>query len=396
MVADTREGTPFLSINGYGTLGVVHSNDDKADYIGDLLRPNGAGYTRSWSADIDSRIGLQALAGITPKLSVVVQLVSEQRYDNSYRPTTEWANVKYEFTPDFSVRIGRFVQPTFLFADTRKVAYTYPWVRPPTEVYRLVPTSHNDGVDVSYSVQFGELVQTLVASYGNLDAQSPDRLGGGKSEGRDTFSAMSTTEYGSATLRISYHQTHLTIVDFNSLFDAFRQFGTEGMEIADRYDSDGDRVKFLGIGINYDPGQWFVIGEAGAVDYQNVLGKSTAWYISAGYRFGTLTPYASFAKLNYTDMTSDPGLTLSSLPPHLVGPAAGLNAGLNDILGRAAAQETTTVGLRWDFMQNVALKLQYEFIQRDDGSPGTFGNPQPGFEPGGDVDLFSASINFVF
>jgi hypothetical protein len=47
-------------------------------------------------------------------------------------------------------------------------------------------------------------------------------------------------------------------------------------------------------------------------------------------------------------------------------------------------------------MASVAFKVQYELIDRDDGSPGTFGNLQPGFAPGGDVDLVSASINFVF
>jgi hypothetical protein len=47
-------------------------------------------------------------------------------------------------------------------------------------------------------------------------------------------------------------------------------------------------------------------------------------------------------------------------------------------------------------MRGLALKVQYEFIDRDDGSPGTFGNLQPGFEPGGRADLFSASVNFVF
>lgn len=395
-VAVTDDGMPFLSVDGYGTLGVVHSNDDQADYLVDVTRPNGAGHTREWSADIDSRLGLQVLAEITPKLSAVLQVISEQRYDNSYQPTTEWANLMYRFTPDFSVRIGRHMQPTYLFADTRKIAYTYPWVRPPTEVYGLVPISHNDGVSVSYRMQFGEIIQTLEASYGNLDLRLPDRLGGEKAKADDTFSAMSTIEYGSVTLRISYHQTHLTVESMEPLFDAFRQFGPEGVAIAERYGPDGDPVEFVGLGVNYDPGQWFAIGEWGTENSHTLLGKSTAWYLSGGRRFGTLTPYVMFARLNYEEVTSDPGLTLSSLPPPLVGPAAGLNAALNGILGSAAAQETSTVGLRWDFMSNVALKLQYEYIRRDDGSPGTFANFQPGFEPGGDAQLFNASINFVF
>ena len=395
-VAATDSETPFLSVHGYGTLGVVHSDDDQADYTVDFSRPNGPGHTREWSADVDSRIALQLSARITPKLSAVVQFLAEQRYNNSYHPTTEWANLKYQFTPDFSVRVGRFVQPTFLFADTRKVGYTYAWVRPPAEVYGLVPVSHNDGIEISYRQHYGGFVHTLNASYGNLDIKLPERIGGESTRAEDTFSAMSTTEYGATTFRLSYHQTQLTVEDLGLLFDAFRQFGPEGVAIADRYDVDYDRLETVSLGVNYDPGKWFAIGEWGMADRHNVLGKSSAWYLSGGYRFGALTPYMSFARLNYEDMTSDPGLTLSSIPPPLVGVAAGLNGALNGILSAAAGQKTTTLGLRWDFMNGVALKVQYQVINRDDGSPGTFANLQPSFEPGGNANLFSASIDFVF
>ena len=391
------DDAPIWSVSGYGTLGVVHSSDDEADYIAETFLPNGPGHTRDWSADVDSRFALQVTANVTPKLSAVVQFISEQRFDGSYQPTTEWANLIYRFTPDFNVRVGRFVQPTFLFADTRNVAYTYPWVRPPTELYDLVPVTHNDGIGVFYRMQLGGgVIETLEASYGELDIHLPDRLGDGDTKARDSISLMSTTEYGAATLRISYHQVDLTVEEFGLLFDAFRQFGPEGVAIANRYDVDGDRAEFVGVGLNYDPGQWFAIGEWGAIDSHNVLGKSDAWYLSGGYRFGTFTPYVAYARLNYRDMTSDPGLTLSSLPPPLAGAGAGLNGALNGILAGAAGQKTVTLGLRWDFMRNVAFKAQYEFIDRDDGSPGTFGNLQPGFEPGGDAGLFSASLNVVF
>ncbi len=65
-VTATDTDLPSLSVNGYGTLGVVHSNDDNADYVADLFRPNGPGHTRKWSADVDSRIGLQVSSRITP------------------------------------------------------------------------------------------------------------------------------------------------------------------------------------------------------------------------------------------------------------------------------------------------------------------------------------------
>src|SRR5579859_7329349 len=121
----------MLSFSGFGTLGLVHSSDDNADFTANLLQPNGAGYTHSWSPDVDSRLGAQVIAHFTPQLSAMLQVISEQNYDNTYKPHVEWANIAFQPTPEFSVRVGRIVLPTFLLSDTRKVGFANPWVRPP-------------------------------------------------------------------------------------------------------------------------------------------------------------------------------------------------------------------------------------------------------------------------
>src|SRR5688500_16146113 len=142
---------PSFAVNGYSTLGAVHSSEDKADFKDTLVQPDGAGYTHDWAFGVDSRAALQVTASFTEKLSAVVQVISEQHYDGSYTPTVEWANIKYDVTPDFSLRVGRIVLPVFMGSDYRKVGYANPWVRPPIEVYGHLPLSNNEGVDASYS-----------------------------------------------------------------------------------------------------------------------------------------------------------------------------------------------------------------------------------------------------
>src|ERR1700674_4690027 len=93
------QSAPMFSFNGFGTLGVVHSSEENADFVGGVFQPSGAGFTHRWSAGVDSRIGGQVSANFTQKLSAVVQLVSEQRYDNTYIPSVEWANIRYQITP---------------------------------------------------------------------------------------------------------------------------------------------------------------------------------------------------------------------------------------------------------------------------------------------------------
>src|SRR5438105_13944045 len=115
-----------VSFSGYGTVGAVHSDNDQGDYLVDAFKPNGPGASHSWSADVDSRFGAQVSAQFTPQISAVLQVLSQQRFDNSYRPTVEWANLKYDVTPDLSVRAGRVVLPVFMVTDSRRVGYANP------------------------------------------------------------------------------------------------------------------------------------------------------------------------------------------------------------------------------------------------------------------------------
>jgi opacity protein-like surface antigen len=385
--------TPMFSFSGFGTLGMVHSSEDKADFRSSIYKPNGAGHTRAWSADVDSLIGGQVTANFTPQLSTVLQVIAEQNYDNTYRPHVEWANVKYQITPDFSVRAGRIILPSFLSSETRKVSYTYPWVRPPLEVYGLVPSTNSDGLDVSYRLHFGDWANTVQINLGRTAVRIPDNAG--TVTAKRFWGITNTGEHGPLTVRITFQKADVTVPAVNSLFDAFRQFGPQGVAIADKYDSNDEPFSFLGIGASYDPGKWFVTTEWGQSESDSALGKRSAWYASGGYRFGKFTPYVTYAHAE-ADNLSDPGLEVSALPPPLAGPASGLNAGLNAILRGKPVQNTVSVGTRWDFMKNAALKLQYDHTRIGAGSNGTLTNIQPGFQTGGRVNVFSASIDFVF
>ncbi len=388
--------TPKFSFNGFGTLGVVHSDEDQADFASSSIVPDGAGYTRDWSTEVDSVLGLQFTANLTPRLTGILQVVSEQRYDETYTPVVEWANLKFDITPDLSVRAGRMVQQTFMVSEYRKVRYATPWIRPPKEVYGIIPVTNADGIDVSYRFRFDGFTNTLRALYGTNDVDIPD---GGEVSSRDIVELSNTLERGAATLFASYSRSRLTIEDFNPLFDAFRQFGAQGQAIADRYDVDGKRFEIMSLGLRYDPGEWFVMGEWAWLNSRTFLGDSEGWYITGGYRFGEVTPYMTLARARARSDTSVPGLSPAGLPPAQAAQAQGLNAALNQMLmmgGAAAQQKSISVGVRWDFIRNAALKVQYQYLDLDDGSPGVLTNTQPGFEPGGSVNLFSAAIDFVF
>jgi predicted porin len=383
----------MFSLSGFGTLGVVHSSEENADFASTVLVPKGAGHSRQWSPEVDSRVGAQLIANVTSHLSATVQLISEQNDEGRYTPHVEWANLRYEFAPGFSVRVGRTALPSFLVSDFRKVGYANPWVRPPSEVYGMLPIFSSDGADASYRLDAGGFTHTLQAGYGRTEVNGPHAH---DSHGRSQWLFVDTIERGPLTLRAAFLNVRLEFHDLDPLFAGLRQFGPEGQALADRFDPHSRTATFASVGGTYDPGNWFVTSEWGAAKTGSALGDRSGWYVGAGYRFGTLTPYALYAKAKADSRTSDPGLDLAQLPPQLAAAAAGLNAGLNAVLVQIPVQHSVSVGARWDFHRNVALKLQYDHDRLGAGSAGVLTNLQPEFRTGGIVNLVSATLDFVW
>lgn len=394
---DDVPGASMFSFSGFGTLGLVHSIEDSADFTASPLQPNGAGYTRSWSPDIDSRVGAQVIAQFTPQLSAMLQVISEQNYNNTFTPHVEWANVSYQLMPEFRIRVGRIVLPTYLLSDTRKVSYANPWVRPPVELYNLSPIFDSDGADASYTMNLGEAVDTLVGSYGKTDIAMPaGTTAGGTFRGKRLWVVADTVEYGALTVHFAYESLSYSYDALDGLFDALRQFGPQGTALANQYDLDNKRGQVMTAGAMYDSRLWFMTGELGRRNLHSASVASTAWYIGGGFRLAKFTPYLIYSEDRADGRTSTPGLDLSALPPYLQGSASDINTALNAILIRNPVQNTISIGSRWDFTKNVDLKLQYDRLDLGAGSPGTLINLQPGFQPGGTVNLLSITIDFVW
>jgi predicted porin len=172
----------------------------------------------------------------------------------------------------------------------------------------------------------------------------------------------------------------------------------QALALADKYNANNKPFDFFSIGASYDPGKWFVMSEWGQTDSESVFGKRAAWYATGGYRWGKFTPYVTYAESKLKSNQSDPGITAVPPIPGLQNGAAQLNGILNgqDGLAGAPIQKTISVGLRWDVARNTALKLQYDYSRIGDNSPGTLDHTTDAFRPGGDFEVFSATVDFVF
>jgi hypothetical protein len=349
-------GPPMFTFGGFGSLGVSHSSMSLGDYTLDSSVPKGSALSDDWSTTNDTRIAGHVAAQFTPKISAMLQIVSEYHAPNTYQPEVEWANVKYAFTPDAYVRVGRIAVPTFLNSDNRDVGYSYVWIHPPLELYRQLAITHSDGVDAMYRADIGETVNTIKAI---LYGENTVERSTSKSNSKDMWGIFDTIEYGPATAHFSYQER---------LSSSENSQGIAGPWI---------RNSDLSVGVQYDPGNWFAISEW--IQRESTY-KASAMYVSGGYRVKKFTPYLTYAQ-------NSPGSFLPGFAP----PSA------NSIRLAERSQSAVSAGVRWDFMKDTDLKFQYDRVKLSDNSNGFLANVPTGVTLYGQTfHVISAVVDFIF
>jgi hypothetical protein len=377
---------PEWSAHGFGTLGVVRSDQEHADVVSSVyLQPDGAGRTRTWHMGVDSKIGGQLDLRFAPQLSAVVQVVSKHRYDSSWKPEVEWANVKYAPLPGLSMRAGRTVAPFFMYSDTANVGYANLWVRGPQELYGAVPVTHLDGVDLAWNAALGAVTNVFQASFGR---NRFDAVGGVEITGENAWLLSDTVEVADVTLRAGYLAVDLTFDagDLDTLIGGLASFAPA---LARRYAMDDTPLEMYTLGVRAKRGAWLLLGEWARLSDTGILPKTNIWYVTVGRQFRAVTPYLTVGHLE-SDTPAPAASQAPGLPPPLAG---GLDAALRQA---APSQSSVTAGVRWDFHASAALKFEYQHARLEDHSAGRLGNLRPGFAPGGDTDAFSVALDFVF
>jgi hypothetical protein len=235
----TDSGQSMFSFSGFGTLGVVHSSEHEADFVSNGMQSKGPGFTDNWSATPDSKLGAQVSAQVTDRLSLVVQAVSQYQSNGTYRPDVEWANIKYQITPELDIRAGRIALPTFLYSDSINIGYALPYLRIPLEIYGELPVGSSDGVDSTYRLHVGDATNSTQAYAGRFNSSTPN---GGFYNLRDLYGIVDTLEYDSLTLHLSYQSLRYDL-------------SISGLLLSH------DPQNIASIGAIYDPARWFLQGE---------------------------------------------------------------------------------------------------------------------------------------
>jgi hypothetical protein len=378
-------GWPNVSVHGFGTLGLTRTDTDSAQFVRDLSQPNGAG--TQWTSKTDSLLGLQANVQFSPSTEGVVQVVARYHADSSYSPELTWAFLRHDFSPDFSMRVGRLGTEFYMQGDSRLVGYSNISVRPTPDFYGSLVFSYIDGVDASATWPLASGLLKSKIFWGKSPEKTPYYPGIlWNLDGTDLTGGYLDYSTGPWQFRLSHVQARF---DHEMPVDAL--LSSQGINLGQPYLSlvpgmamAGQRTSFDSLGVVYDQGPLNVQVMVNQIRHNSPAYADTrAGYVLAAYRFGSVTPYIGVSR-SFSDLESLPS---SAVP--------GVNPLTQSLVAQSITnQHTYTLGGRWDLQKNLALKAQVDWIHGQPESKFPFKTVQSDWD--GHMTVFSLALDFVF
>lgn len=367
-----------FSLQGFGTLGAVRTTSDSVEFVRDLSQARGA--KNAWTAKTDSALGLQASWQAGPQWQAVAQVLSRYGPRQDFRPEVAWAFVKYEPTPNLSLRAGRLGTEFFMLADSRWVGYSFLTVRPPGDYFWHLPFYSIHGGDATLVVPFGEGVVRSKLFYGLSRGHIP--LAEELWDIRQSPMLGGYLEYqlGGLQLRGSYAN-----IRFKHDLPIEKVLGPLPAAATRYLKTEDTRTHYYSLGLVYDRGPFQAQVMLNHIDQgTQALNDSNAAYLLLGYRVGSLTPFVGYSRV----------LSRKQKWPSLGDPAA--DAVARYVMEDSVAdQETVFLGARWDFARNMALKAQWDGIRGEATSLFPYRKDDRA-RWNGRMDVFSLSLDFVF
>lgn len=303
------------NFNGFGSLyagRVTEGSKFLADY------PKTGIYDNDWSLTPDSTIGLQLSSYFTDEFSFIAQIVANAASDSDV--DVDWLYLNYQLTPELSLQLGRKRLPLYYYSDYFDVGYAYYWIRPPADLYTWQITNYN-GISLLFEKNLGDWESSINLYYGNEDSEDNELLGllfgvPVDESWNDMVGIVATLSKEWLDTRFSYMEGLLNR-DINSVnvINDIKQ-------------------KFLGISINLSLSQLQVLSEFNNYKRPENNIDIDTYMISVGYQIGEFTPH----------------ITRSAFEQEV------------NVSGNDEKHHTTTIGVRWDFYSNMALKLQYDEV----------------------------------
>lgn len=304
-----------VRLNGFGSFAVgtvVEGDEFLADY------PKTGIYNTDLSTDPDTTLGLQLSSYFTDNFSLIAQAAVHGATD--YDPQIDWLYFNYYLMPELSVQAGRKRLPLYYYSDYFDVGYAYYWIRPPPDVYTWQITNYN-GVSLLYETAVGQWDTSLNVYYGSEESEDNELLGllfGASVDEtwKNMIGVVGTVSNNWLEVRLAHMQ---------GLIDR----KISGVSVINDVEQ-----QFLGLSINLTLDHLLILSEFNNYRQPDNDVEYDAYLLSVGYQVGELTPHIT---------------------------RSGFKQEIN-ALGNDEQHNTTSIGLRWDVVNNIAVKVQYDKV----------------------------------
>lgn len=333
-------------------------------------------YTDSVDFEEESLFAIQIDADLGDRVTATAQILAKGEDD--FKPELAWAYANVQLGNGFSTKVGRQRIPFYRYSDFLDVGYAYPWIRPPVAMYNQ-PWSNADGISLSHNAYMGKWFSQAQVIYGTFDGEAKagrTRFDGKLEKMRGASWDMEYDEW--LSLRVAYLTADVTVLgtSLDQVTGALRSFGQNAL--ASRLDYVSDPGSFKSVGFKVDKANWLVVGEYAELEIEESVFENidrADWYATVGHRFGTVMPHFTYGRQSAgADLSVLRGIPTAS-PLYLPVAAAASSQRLDETY--------RSLGVRWDFAPNVALKADYTKLDS-----GLAGNPG--------ADVASAGLVFTF
>lgn len=308
MAADTN-------INGFGSL-VTGRVTEGSEFLADY--PKTGIYDSDWSFVPDSTLGIQFSSYFTDEFSFIAQITANSASESTI--DIDWLYLNYHITPELSVQLGRKRLPLYYYSDYFDVGYAYYWIRPPADLYTWQISNYN-GVSLLYEKNLGDWDGSINLYYGNEETEDNELLG--------LMFGVPVDESWNDMIGIVGSMTNDWLDIRMSYMEGFVNRDINGINVINDI-----KQEFLGLSINFNFGDLQVLSEFNNYSRPKNSIEIDSYMISFGYHLGDFTPH----------------ITRSAFEQEVN--AAGFDE----------KHHTTTLGIRWDFYRNMAVKLQYDDV----------------------------------
>ena len=367
-------------LNFFGTLGYSKTDSAFANYR--LAQGYEFYADKAGSSILDSRIGAHGKVEFFEGVHAIAQVHARRNSVDEVEWLAPWAYLHWQPDLQYELMFGRFRHSLFMITDEMDVGYSWPWVRPPVELYSLAGEStYVDGVKFRYRNTLGAFTAAVETHFGQLQLDRKPRL---FVDNEKNYGIALSLSDGTLTYRVSWVQAHVSI-EAPRLITLVNLINQQNPAILPDYQFQHiSPQRYLNVGMRYEDGQWLVLAEAARLWLNTrLLPNKWAYYLTIGRTFDTLTPYVSVANQRLTGLYPETRLS---------GTAALAIGQLEK--NSVSDQFATTVGVRWDFTAGMALKMQIEQIHQPTGSLGIQARPLPAGKE--HYSLSSIALDWVF